>query len=770
MSETTHFFVRHRTAVDVPMDVSPDIVQRSLRVLILEDVATDAEFIQRELKRAQIQFTSQWADNRDGYLRGLQEFNPDIILSDFSMPGFDAFDALDLLKQSGRDTPFILVTGSQSEEVAVRCMKAGADDYILKSTLKRLPSAVLNAVKKKDIERERERATRALRQSEEHFRSLIENALDIIIILNPDATFRYASPSIRSLGYRPEQLKGKSFFDFVISADVPKVAEMFDSLFKEEGKAQQVEFCFRDCDESWRVLECIGKSVRVDSPAAAIVINARDVTERKEADERIEKLAAFPRLNPNAIFELEADARLTYCNQAAVELGRAVDCDPADILPEGVEEIVEECLRTGNNRLRRETVLGNRIIAWHFFPILEAQTVHCYAIDITERVNLEMQLRQSQKMESIGQLAAGIAHDFNNVLTIVQGYSKMLLDDNILPEEAREPVEQISVAAQRATNLTRQLLTFSRKQVMQPQAMDLNEVVSNVTRFLRRIVGEHIALHFNYTPNLPAIEADISMIEQLIMNLTVNARDAMPKGGSVTVGTGTVDINETHARINPEAHIGTYVCLRISDTGAGIPPEILPRIFEPFFTTKAVGKGTGLGLATVYGVVKQHNGWVEVLSEVGRGTTFRIYLPASAVIADTAGAKLVNEKNCRGNETVLVVEDEPQLRAMVCGVLRQHGYSTLEASCGPEAIPVFRENASKISLVVTDMVMPGNMNGRELGELLLAEKPDLRVIYSSGYSAEMFAKDSVLKRGLNFLQKPYHPSALAKIVRDCLDS
>ncbi|MDB6057134.1 MAG: multi-sensor hybrid histidine kinase, partial [Verrucomicrobiales bacterium] len=632
------------------------------------------------------------------------------------------------------------------------------------------PSAVLNAVRKKDIERERERALLALRHSEEHFRSLIENALDIIIILNPDATFRYASPSMRSMGYPPDQLIGKSFFDFVPSDDVAKVTGMFDSLFKEAGKPQQVEFCFRDCDESWRVLECIGKSVRIDSPAAAIVLNARDITERKEADERIEKLAAFPRLNPNAIFELEADARLTYCNHAATELARMVDSDPADILPNDIDEIIGECLRTGSNRVRRETVLANRIIAWQFFPILEHQTVHCYAVDITERVNLETQLRQSQKMESIGQLAAGIAHDFNNVLTIVHGYSRMLLEDNMVPEEAREPIEQISVAAQRATNLTRQLLTFSRKQMMQPQALDLNEVVSNVTRFLRRILGEDIALHFNYTPNVPPLEADSSMVEQLIMNLAVNARDAMPKGGTVTIGTGMVEINETHARINPEARVGKYVCLRLSDTGSGIPPEVLPRIFEPFYTTKAVGKGTGLGLATVYGVAKQHQGWVEVLSEVGKGTTFRIYFPAANVTADAAGLKPVNEKNCRGNETVLVVEDEPQLRTMVCGVLRQHGYTTLEASCGPEAIPIFRENASKISLVLTDMVMPGNMNGRELGDILKAEKPSLRIVYSSGYSAEMFSKDSVLKRGLNFLQKPYHPSALAKIVRDCLDS
>jgi two-component system, cell cycle sensor histidine kinase and response regulator CckA len=766
MSETSYYPPHSSSSVDIP----EEIAQRNLRILILEDFQPDAEFVQRELRRAQIKFNARCADSREGFLDALQTFDPDIILSDFSMPAFDAFEALDLLKQSGKDTPFILVTGSQSEEVAVRCMKAGADDYILKSTLKRLPSAVLNAVRKKDIERERERAILALKHSEEHFRSLIENALDIIIILNPDGTFRYASPSVRALGYSPEALNGKSFFDFVIEHDVPKVTAMFDSLFKEAGRPQQVEFCFRDFDESWRVLECIGKSVRIDSPTAGIVINARDITERREADERIEKLAAFPRLNPNAIFELEADARLTYCNNAAVELGRMVDADPADILPDDIEDIIEECLRTGNNRLRRETVLGSRIIAWHFFPVPENQTVHCYAVDITERVNLETQLRQAQKMDSIGQLAAGIAHDFNNVLTIVHGYSKMLLEDNMLPDDAREPIEQIAVAAQRATNLTRQLLTFSRKQMMQPQPLDMNEVVSNVTRFLRRVVGEDIALHFNYTPNLPVVEADIGMVEQLIMNLAVNARDAMPKGGTVTIGTATIEINDTHARINPEARVGKYVCLRVSDTGSGIPPEVLPRIFEPFFTTKAVGKGTGLGLATVYGVVKQHKGWVEVLSEVGRGTTFRIYLPATNVAADASGAKAVNEKNCRGNETVLVVEDEPQLRAMVCGVLRQHGYCTLEASCGPEAIPLFRENAQNIHLVVTDMVMPGNMSGRELGEILKSEKPGLRVVYSSGYSAEMFAKDSVLKRGLNFLQKPYHPSALVKIVRDCLDS
>ena len=639
--------------------------KKLLRILLLEDVQNDAELIQHELRKAHILFSARCVETREAFLQSLDEFLPDIIISDFSLPGFDALGALALLKEISMEIPFILVTGSQSEEVAVQCMQAGADDYILKATLKRLPSALLNALKKNEAQRERLRALQDLQESEERFRSLIENALDLIIILNPDATFRYASPSLRAFGYKPEELVGKSFFEFISPDDTREVAEVFDSSFKHSSVAQTFEFLFRHSNGSFRVLEAIGKPIHPDSKLAGIVLNARDVT---------------------------------------------------------------------------------------------------------ERTNLEMQLRQSQKMDSIGQLAAGIAHDFNNVLTIIRGYADMFLEKENLENELREPAEQISVAAERAANLTRQLLMFSRKQLMQSQNLDLNEIIGNVTKFLRRILGEDITLHFNYSPHLPPIHADSGMIEQIILNLAVNARDAMPRGGTLTIGTRALEINSTHARVNSEARSGHYVCLRVSDTGSGIPPEIMSRIFEPFFTTKDVGKGTGLGLATVYGIVKQHQGWSEVLSERGRGTTFRVFLPAATRLTEAVETRAISDQNCCGSENILVVEDEPELRAMVCELLKHHGYSVLQAGSGPEALPIWREQSGKIDLLLTDMVMPGNMNGRELAEKLKNEKPGLKVIYTSGYSVELIGKDFVLNRGLNFLQKPYHPLALVKVVRDCLDS
>ena len=623
----------------------PESGKKPLRILILEDVWEDAELIQRELRQAQIPFVARCVDTREGYLEGLKGPAPDIILSDFSLPGFTAMEALQLRNSLAQPPPFILVTGSQSEEVAVQCMKEGADDYILKETLKRLPSALLNAIHKNQIERQRRRA---------------------------------------------------------------------------------------------------------------------------EAE--VEKLAAFPRQNPNPIFEVTQFGALTYRNQAAEEMAKAAAKKPDELLPADIGAVVEECLRTGHSNLRRETTLNGQIFAWSFFPILSGKTVHCYASDITERLNLEAQLRQSQKMESIGQLAAGIAHDFNNVLTIIRGYTSMLLEDNMVEGPAREPVDQIAMATQRAAGLTQQLLTFSRKQVMRAQPVDLNDVIGSVTKLLRRILGEDIRLHSNYSPNLPLIHADSSMVEQILLNLAVNARDAMPRGGSLTIGTNTTEITEEHSRVNSEARPGRYVCLRVSDTGSGIPPEILPRIFEPFFTTKGVGKGTGLGLATLYGIVKQHHGWVEVLTEPAKGTTFRIFLPAAEEATRDLGVKRDLSDTCGGTETILVVEDEPELRGMVCQILRSYGYTTLEAGSGPEAIPIWRSHADQVDLLLTDMVMPGNMTGRDLAEKLNTDAPSLKVVYTSGYSVEMFANDFVFKRGLNFLQKPYHPHALLKVVRDCLDS
>ena len=743
---------------------------RTLKLLLLEDVVSDAELVQRELRKANLTIDTRCVENRDDYLRTLREFSPDIILSDYNMPQFNAMEALRLLKETGQETPFILVTGTQSEEVAVQCMKEGADDYILKTSLKRLPSAVCNAIEKREARRQRQHAIRALQKSEEHFRSLIENALDIIVILNPDGSFRYASPSVKVLGYTPEELVGRSLFHFVSSDDAQEVSSIFHRILENSEMTQVTEFVFRHKNNSWRVLEAFGKCINPKTPAIGIVINARDVSERKEAEAEIEKLAAFPRLNPNPIFEITVDGRLNYFNNAAAEMAHAMGIGPAEILPSDTLIFVQEVLRSGKS-ISREATTGNRILAWSFFPLITRQVVHCYAFDITERVNLETQLRQSQKMESIGQLAAGVAHDFNNFLTLIRGYSGLIAMNENLLEDEKEALQEISAAAERAANLTRQLLTFSRKQVMQLQELELNTVISDVAKMLHRILGEDISLHFNYGPNLPPVHADAGMMEQILLNLAVNARDAMPRGGALNISTEIARINEVHVRKNPESRVGTFVCLRVSDSGTGIPRDVLPRIFEPFFTTKEVGKGTGLGLATVYGIVKQHQGWIEVLSGVGQGTTFRLFFPSTAAEAQKAvETKPAENKVQGGNEKILLAEDEPEVRALVRNILKRYGYRIVEASSGPEALTIWEQYHGDFDLLLTDMVMPGNMTGRELGEQLRARKPGLKIIYTSGYSAETLGSDFVIKRGINFLPKPYQPITLAKTVRDCLDS
>ena len=388
----------------------------------------------------------------------------------------------------------------------------------------------------------------------------------------------------------------------------------------------------------------------------------------------------------------------------------------------------------------------------------------------TERLTQEAQLWQAQKMESIGQLAAGVAHDFNNLLSVVQGYSTLLMEDQELKPETAEALKQISSATERATHLTRQLLTFSRKQVIHMYPLDLHEVINNASKMVRRAIGESIALQFNYSPSLPSVEADPGMMEQVILNLATNAREAMPEGGQLTIGTKAVEVDDTCLRHNPEARLGRFVCLSVMDTGSGMDEETLARIFEPFFTTKSGGKGTGLGLATVYGIIKQHQGWIEAHSQVGHGTTFKIFLPVSSKTPTPATAAGSRPVARGGTETILLVEDEPAVLMMARGILQRLGYQVIPAPSGDEALPLWREQSAKIDLLLTDMVMPGSLNGRELAEQLLQEKPGLKVLYTSGYSMELIGTSLTSSKNFVFLPKPYHPDILAQTVRKCLDS
>ena len=402
-------------------------------------------------------------------------------------------------------------------------------------------------------------------------------------------------------------------------------------------------------------------------------------------------------------------------------------------------------------------------------PLLQNEIVVIIR-NITELKHLEERFRQSQKMEAFGQLAAGVAHDFNNILTVIQG-NLSLLGAGIIPkEEEGTAIDDAISASKRAANLTRQLLTFGRRQPLQPRELDLNEVVSNLTKMLHRIIGEHIMLEAHYAPGGAPVIADIGMMEQVIVNLAVNSRDAMPKGGKLIIRLVNVVVNENMVSFETGGNPGEFIRLDISDTGIGIPPENMPRIFEPFFTTKEVGKGSGLGLATVFTIVQQHRGWIEVESEPGSGTTFQIHLPrrstAAAVSRVETSGRLTGSG---GSETILLVEDETSVRQFARRLLATHGYQILEAESGPAALKIWREHGKEIDLLVTDMVMPGGMNGRELAERLRQDRHDLKVIYCSGYTDEVLGADSPLRNNPNFLEKPVEPHKFIKRVRGCLD-
>ena len=390
-------------------------------------------------------------------------------------------------------------------------------------------------------------------------------------------------------------------------------------------------------------------------------------------------------------------------------------------------------------------------------------------VDITERKLLENQLQQSRRMEAVGRLAGGIAHDFNNLLTIIKGYAELALQRTGIQPELRADVMQIENASERASMLIRQLLAFSRRQVLQPKVIDLNAIVMGLDKLLARLMGEHIEMVTHCGANVGNVKADPAQVEQVIMNLVVNARDAMPKGGRMTVETSNVVLDSTYARDHVTVKPGAYVMLAVSDTGMGMSPETVAHIFEPFFTTKASGQGTGLGLSTVYGIVKQSGGYIWVYSEPGKGTTFKVYLPRVTEQAESKPGAVKLPTAGMGSETILLVEDEEAVRELASRILSAKGYSVVAAKSTQEAEQFVAKNAGEIHLLLTDIIMPGT-SGRELARRITAHHPRTRVLYMSGYTDNVLAQGGVLEAGLSFLQKPFTPGALVQKVRDVLDS
>lgn len=663
----------------------------------------------------------------------------------------------------------ILEVDSGTVRGEFRCLHKNGSWIWLETTIQNLlnvPGLESVIVHARDISGRKE-AEDLLRRSESQFRSLFENA-PVGIVISRRETLLFVNPAVAKMfGYGGvEELNGGSLINIIAPSHRSEMVERVHHRALGKTVPNSYESAGQRKDGTLFPFHVeVARVSLADGPATFAFLV--DVTERKSSEAENRKLAAFARYNPNPVLEFSEDGELHYFNEATGELARKLGQeDPRSILPEGTTGIVRSCLKTGRKYLRLETIIRERTLSWSFYPITASRVVHCYAGDITDKLNLEGQLRQSQKMESVGQLAAGVAHDFNNILTVIQGFTGLLLTETFDIRKL-EALHQIHDAAERAANLTRQLLTFSRKQVLQPRQTDLNALINNVTRMLRRILGEQMTLQCELRESLPSVYADGGMIEQVLINLAINARDAMPKGGFLTIQTQLTEIGDTHSRKHHDARQGEFVQLRVSDTGKGMDPVTLSRIFEPFFTTKEIGKGTGLGLATVYGIIKQHDGWIEVHSQVEEGTRFDIYLPPSTIASREMPSLMHTAPGLNGSETILVVEDEISLRKLACEILKRHQYNVLEAANGPEAVDVWNKNRHKIDLLLTDMVMPGGLSGKELAQLIIREDPKIRVIITSGYSPESVRLEGEFAS--HFLPKPYNPIALLAALRNALD-
>lgn len=417
----------------------------------------------------------------------------------------------------------------------------------------------------------------------------------------------------------------------------------------------------------------------------------------------------------------------------------------------------------------RNGELRNVMLSIEIFDLANEKHILLMAQDVTERQQLENQLRQSQKMEAVGQLAAGIAHDFNNLLTIIQGHASIHLDEPGLALSVNTSLHQINGAAERAADLTRKLLTFSRRGMLRPKVMDLNEDIATIGQMLKRLLGEKVELRFNLLQTPALVHADPTNMEQVLMNLTLNARDAMPDGGTITISTENVRFDSAKLPSNPDAKPGSFIRISVADTGTGMDEHTRLRIFEPFFTTKGLNKGTGMGLATVYGIVKQHAGWIDVETEMGRGTVFHTFIPVTDLSRVSDDPPLFTPAADDGNHTIFVVEDDAAVRALVVEVLQTYNYNVIEAEDGDRAIALWPTLRNQVDLLLTDMVMPGSANGLDVARHCLADKPELKVIYTSGYSSELFASNVKLREGVNYLPKPYLSSRLSAIIRNALD-
>jgi len=763
------------------------------RILLFDDNPDDRALVTRELNRHFPNLQLVESPGAGGYEEALRAAEADVVITDYHMGATDGLSILRAFRTRDPRIPVIMFTGTGSEEIAVEAMKGGLYDYVLKSPehLGRLSSAVRRAL-------EWAKSQRALGEAEERYRSLFGGAPVGLLQTTPDGRILDANPAlVQILGYpdRGSLLEVRTPDLYLRRED----RERWTADLEREGVVRGVEVQLRRRDGTNIWARLSARLVRDEQGRSLYYEGAiEDVTGRKRAEEALRhseaRKANILGMALDAIITIDPEGRITEFNPAAE---RMFGYARAETLGRELAELIvpaalREKHRAGLARQHatRETrMLGRRVeitamrkdgsefpveLALTRDPADELGLFTGFIRDLSERKQAEEalrrseeQFRQAQKMEAVGRLAGGIAHDFNNLLTVIGGHSDLLLGRLHEADPIRKEIEQIRKAGERAASLTRQLLAFSRRQVLQPRVLDLNRVVAEMDKMMRRLIGEDVELVLTTHRGLAHVKADPGQIEQVIMNLAVNARDAMPHGGKLTIETMNVDLDEAFARRHPPTQPGRYVMLAVSDTGQGMDEEVRSHLFEPFFTTKGLGKGTGLGLATVYGIVKQSGGYVWAFSEPGQGASFKIYLPpVDEAVAAAEHKADVGPLN--GTETILLVEDEPVVRALARDILQMRGYTILEALDVNDARRICETHPDPIHLMLTDVVMP-QMSGRALADSLTGFRPSMRVLYMSGYTDDAIVQHGVLNPGTPFLQKPFTPGNLARKVREVLD-
>ncbi len=867
----------------------------------------------RELRRGG--YAPDWTrvETREEYLGHLAPAL-DLILADYTLPSFDALEALRLLREAGLDICFIVVTEAVSEEAAVGCMRSGADDYLLKDRLANLGPAVGRALQDRARREEKRSAAEALRESEETYRMLMEHAgIGIgywsaqgkLLLLNHAAAAQlngaprdfigkhaseiFDSTTASQIGGRIAAVLGRDesqeYVDLVplpagpkwflstygrildsrgeisgaqiLSHDVsarkrveealenernllrtltrnvpdpmylkdtesrflfaneplaefmaggePDLVigktdrdfyprEVAERLIKEEKEIMRTGRPLLDKEEEVRTLRgtvrwYLTTKVPLRDPSGGItglVGISRDITELKKREREARELSTAIERTPDSVLITDATGSITFVNPGFESitgysrqeaLGSTVPIIRSGVHDEAFYTELWEGVRAGrvwvgrivNRRKDGSLYQEQKTIA----PILDEAGRFVGSVeigrDVTEEVELETRLRQSQKVEAIGQLAGGVAHDFNNMLQVIGGYLEVLSWKGAVAEESRPYLEEIRTATDRAGRLTQQLLAFSRRQVLELKPLDLNDAVANLLKMIQRVIGEHIRLSFQPGVGLATVTADAAQLDQVLLNLCLNARDAMPDGGTLTIGTEMTEIGSESVTIHPWTRPGRSVQLSVTDTGRGMDAETLSRVFEPFFTTKEPGKGTGLGLATVYGIVKQHQGVIHASSEPGKGSTFRIYLPAREDAVSEGPPAAEEQPVPGGSEMILLAEDEESIRHLAIRTLEGAGYRVLVARDGEEATTLFHANENEISLAVMDVVMP-RLGGHEAADRMRSRRPDLPVLFASGYSAEAEVTRLALEvRGTELIQKPFNLKDLLRRVRRMID-